>query len=221
MAGPGGLGSWTSNDAPGGTVAAGTKVDSYLVHYDPASSAWSYISECNLSFSGKILGVIIQHGKLTDSDSIVGAPGVQYLQSYRRQFEVNENNKESCVLTSDMQTFQIQQLATTWAVEQCRILVEPGSSPTSYGMNRLAAHATTTRPAQVLMTDYGKSVIDLAEDWVFDPVSGQQVNPHVVGRHYGNVNVLFCDGSVQQMPAAEVFQPDAAHWPDARGGGEN
>jgi prepilin-type N-terminal cleavage/methylation domain-containing protein/prepilin-type processing-associated H-X9-DG protein len=211
MIGPGGLGSWTANDAPSGTLSAGTVVDCYLLHYDPVDGGWTEISECTLSFQGRILGVILSKNGLDNSDDVLGYPGTTYQKGNNRQFETYENNKENCILNEDMRTFQILKLATTGATEQCRILTEPGAD-SSYGMNVNVTSITVAAPRQVLVSDYGKGVIDPAGDWLVDPVTGERANLHAVSRHSGTNNVLFCDGSVKSVPTEVLFDPDARHW---------
>jgi len=56
----------TSN-MPGGTIAAGTVVESFLLHYDPSSLTAANV-EVDLDFENEILGVIADDRKLVDSD---------------------------------------------------------------------------------------------------------------------------------------------------------
>jgi prepilin-type N-terminal cleavage/methylation domain-containing protein/prepilin-type processing-associated H-X9-DG protein len=211
MIGPGGLGSWTANDAPSGTLTAGTMVDCYLLHYDPVDSDKTYIAECTLSFQGRILGVILRQQGLDGSDDILGNPGTTCNLGAHRQFETHLKNRESCILQEDMRTFQILQLATGAATGPCRILTAPGAD-SSYGMNINVTSITVAAPRQVLASDYGKGVIDPAGDWLVDPVTGERANLSTVSRHNGTNNALFCDGNVKSVPTEVLFDPGARHW---------
>ena len=60
----------------GGTIAAGTPLTSYFVHFEPASTT-SEVSG-NLTFSQKIIAVIFNWDNLGASDSVLGATGTTY-----------------------------------------------------------------------------------------------------------------------------------------------
>ena len=57
-------------------IAAGTEVDSYLVHADPATRGIPYFAV--ITFDSDILGVMFGGVLLGESDPIVGAPGTLY-----------------------------------------------------------------------------------------------------------------------------------------------
>lgn len=65
----------------GGTIAAGTAVDSYLLHFDPNVSGPLFIPQGafgTITFDREILGVIVLDATLDASDSVVGNPGTVY-----------------------------------------------------------------------------------------------------------------------------------------------
>jgi len=57
-------------------IAAGTEVDSYLVHADPVTRGFGYLGA--LTFDSDILGVMFGGMLLGESDPILGAPGTLY-----------------------------------------------------------------------------------------------------------------------------------------------
>lgn len=65
----------------GGTIAAGTAVDSYLLHFDPNVSGPLFIPQGafgTITFDREILGVILLDSTLDASDLVVGNPGTTY-----------------------------------------------------------------------------------------------------------------------------------------------
>ena len=209
MAGPGGWGYSTSNDSPSGSIPAGSIVDVYLLHYDPINDTNSYVENQTLTFGGKILGVIHQTGKLKSTDAIVGhVPDVQYDQGNARGYE----SAEGVRLSDDMLQYTILRYKVPGYIEECRIFTEVGADA-GYGMNLNVRSATNMAAHQVLMTDYGKSVIAIDSDWQTD-VSGNVVNIHLAHRHMGGSNVLYCDGSVRRGGSDQFFDPTQRHWRD-------
>ena len=209
MAGPGGWGHNTANDAPTGSIPAGTTVDVYLLHYDPVNSAASFIENQTLSFNGKILGSAHSTSKLVATDTIVGhAPTVQYDQGGARGYEKAEGAR----ISDDMRQYTIVRYRVPGYIEETRIYTEVGADA-GYGMNLNVRSATTMTAFQVLMTDYGKSVVDIDNDWETD-ISGKSINRHVAHRHRGGSNVLYCDGSVRRGGGDEFFDPTLRHWRD-------
>lgn len=213
LAGPGGWGWGTSNDAPAGSIAAGTTVDSYILHYDPVDDAASYIFDSTVSFQGQILGVITNSGKLKSSDAIVGVPTTAYDQGGARGFE---QGAEGCALSDDMRQLEIIRFKTPGYMEEARIFTEPGADA-EYGMNDLVVGSQRMAAHQVLMTDYGKSVIDLDDDWQVDPLTSEQANHWMAHRHMGRSNVLYCDGSVRSHGDEAFFILGGDHWYDRYG----
>jgi hypothetical protein len=60
-----------------GTIAAGTRVDSYLIHSDPVGSGpQNYVA--SVTFGTPILGIIDTINRLASTDSLLGNPGTTY-----------------------------------------------------------------------------------------------------------------------------------------------
>ena len=207
MAGPGGWGHNTANDAPTGSIPAGTTVDVYLLHYDPVNSSASFIENQTLSFNGKIFGSAHSTSKLIATDTIVGhAPQVEYDQGGARGYETAEGAR----ISDDRRQYTIVRYRVPGYIEETRIYTEVGSDA-GYGMNLQVTSSTTSTAYQVLMTDYGKSVVDIVSDWETD-VSGATINRHLAHRHMGGSNVLYFDGSVRRAGGDEFFDPALRHW---------
>ena len=212
LAGPGGWGWGTSDDAPSGTIPKDTPVDVYIMHYDPVNNAASYIFDSSITFQGQILGVLVETKKLNNTDSLFGLDTTEYDKGKWRGFE----KAEGCALTEDMRTFQIIRFKTPGYIEECRIITEPGSAA-DYGMNDLVTSSQRMASHQVLMTDYGKSVIDLDADWETDPVTSEQVNLWITNRHMRQSNVLYADGSVKLRGNTDFYMLSNRHWYDKYG----
>ncbi|WP_437221798.1 FecR domain-containing protein [Planctomicrobium sp. SH661] len=58
-------------------IAAGTSVSSYLVHYDPTSSA-SFAPRGSITFFGKIAAVVTGSDALQQTDPLLGSPQIKY-----------------------------------------------------------------------------------------------------------------------------------------------
>ena len=62
----------------GGTLAAGTVVDSHMFLFNRETSSSSYPADkitASFSFSGTILGFVTRTGRLASTDVLLGAPG--------------------------------------------------------------------------------------------------------------------------------------------------
>ena len=71
-----------AGDLTPGTITAGTVVNSYLIHVDPVRTATSLFTyEGSITFSNRILGVIVNAQSLNDSDSVLGIDTTTYWQS--------------------------------------------------------------------------------------------------------------------------------------------
>jgi len=72
-------GTYTSPFVPGGTISAGTTVNSYLMHSDPASAFPVNYNDRTLTFNNEqIVGLILLSSTLTGSTAVLGAPGTAY-----------------------------------------------------------------------------------------------------------------------------------------------
>lgn len=73
---PGSYDRYTFNSTPA-VISAGTRVSSYLLHFDPIDFTLATLSG-SVTFNSPILGVIVQNPALNASDPILGAPGTTY-----------------------------------------------------------------------------------------------------------------------------------------------
>lgn len=108
---------------PGLSVAvrAGLKVDSYLIHWDPASSdKLTQIASGSVTFRRPIVGLIITDGWLSTTDSLFGIAATEYATyMVGRGMETED---DSVALSQDRLTLQLGLRAPT-AFDETRILV--------------------------------------------------------------------------------------------------
>jgi prepilin-type processing-associated H-X9-DG protein len=223
---PGKYSSYTSGG--GGSVAGGTKVDCYFIHFDPVNSGGRDASG-SMSFSGDILGIVCCDADLNASDSVLGAPGTKYPTGTKsRGFE--SSGQEVISISADKRTLIIHRFYSTGCGEQCRVIIDarskeddagstgwekgggPGSvygaggsdedfgvgGATSYAMN----NQVTTQgawPGQILVLEYHRGLADFDGRGCDDKFETQ-----IAPRHRGYVNVLFCDGEVRSMTPREL-----------------
>ena len=196
----------------GGSIPAGTLVDSYLLHFDPKTGGKHTQITATLSFSGRVLGVMVKTNTLNATDSLVGAPGTVYpnlsnTSAYDLQWRGFEPNDDSIVLAPDGLTMDLD-YATKNGAEQVRIITEPGAAAySSYGMNNQVP--TLAQDGQVLLTDYGNLVIDLDPT---DADGSTDDDSHTRLRHNGKANVLYTDGSVRLVGNQDFYNPSKNHW---------
>ncbi len=100
-------------------VQAGLKVDSYLIHWDPASrDKLTQIVSGSVTFRRPVVGLIINEGRLSATNSLFGARGTEY-HSVGRGLEAKG---DTVTLSQDRLTLQLGLRAPT-AVDEIRILV--------------------------------------------------------------------------------------------------
>jgi len=221
----------------GGSVGAGTRVNSYFLHFDPAGSEGAQVSG-RMNFNGDILGIICLDAQLDASDSVLGNPGTLYPTGHKaRGFEPGQ---EIVSVSDDRRTLTIHRFWSSSVGEQVRVLVgakakdvpgAPGTGgrsagagaywawdadtegdvggPTSYAMNAMAT-ACDAWPGQVLLVEFRRTIADLG--------SGRQADlrnllDNLAPRHDGRVNVLFVDGSVDGLTPQELMSdPGGSPW---------
>jgi prepilin-type processing-associated H-X9-DG protein len=190
-------GTIASKDAASpGSIPAGTRVDSYLLHYDPPGKDGE-VHNVKVAFAGKILGVIIFTQGLRDSDGLLGVVGTTY--DKKASARGMEPGAEIVTLSADMLTFNVDRLIVTGVMEEARIITEPGGvGVSSYGINSSAGRFTTDAN-KILLLEYHKIVADVVGAQAGD-VWTQQVAP----RHRGMLNVLFADGHVESLSPADI-----------------
>jgi len=199
-------GTYTGSGGSGTTIPAGTAVDVFYLHFDPVGRQKAEIYNGVIRFGGTILGIIYTKGKLDSTDYTLGKDDVQYPTGQNsRNFE---NGADVITLTEGMDTFVINRFRSTFPGENTRIITEAGSSVcSSYGMNNQVSALSSSLEQQVLMTEYGKTVINL--DLQGNDIDGPEWIRH---RHGGKSNVLYADGSVRLIGDDAFFNPRKEHW---------
>jgi len=199
-----------SGRGSGGSIPAGTVVDVFYLHFDPVGRQRAEIYNGVIRFGGTILGIIYTRGNLDATDGTLGKPEVQYPTGQgARNFE---SGADIVTLTEGMDTFIINRFHSTFPGENTRIITEAGASvASSYGMNNQASSLSMSKERQVLMAEYGKTVIDL--DFQGSNNDGPEWIRH---RHGGRSNVLFGDHSVKLIGDDAFFNPLQPHWQGRR-----
>jgi prepilin-type N-terminal cleavage/methylation domain-containing protein/prepilin-type processing-associated H-X9-DG protein len=189
-------GRYTSDYSSTGTrLQAGTVVTSYFLHFNPEGGSEA-TSSGSITVPGKIVGIICLGSSLDATDDVFGTPGTVYPDPgmSARGFE---SGAEDVELMPDMRTLKIHKFHSTYPGEHVRILTEPGGA-SSYAMNYHIGHAA--RPGQILLLEYGKSLA--AHERTDGP--NDDLDEWIAPRHMGRLNVLFVDGSVQEMYPEQV-----------------
>ena len=177
------------------TIPAGTVVNCTFLFFDPVASQ-SATSSGAITMSGEIIGIICADSKLNATDAILGRQGTAYATGQgSRGFE---NNAEKVTLEADLRTFTIHNFQSTFPGENVRILTVGGAGGSSYGMND-QVKSTGSSPAQILLLEYGRSVVDVDGE-MYDDDFYKEVAP----RHFGLVNVLTVEGSVESFSPGEI-----------------
>jgi len=108
-----------------GTIPAGTKIDSYFLHFDsvggtdesPVGIAGS------ITFSHDILGLIVNPGTLDNTDNMVGVPGLFYAKVNNRgpEFDPDAPAADFVTLSADRRTVTLN-LLNAGSVDQLRVI---------------------------------------------------------------------------------------------------
>ncbi len=130
----------SEGDLIGGTIALGTKVDSYFFHSDTTLSSMTY--DGTATFSAPILGVIVLSDTLSATDAQLGAPGTNYPgNDSNRGLELGRS-ADFFTLSADLRTLTFH-FETHSNVDQVRVLtaVPEPSAAALLGLGGLAALA--------------------------------------------------------------------------------
>jgi len=189
------------------TIAEGTPVDSYYLKFDPVGSNNRTITDGSITFSSPIIGVIVTDQTLKASDPILGNTDTAYPSNQRaRGFE---NGAERIRLSDDMLTLHIMRFHSTFPGEQVRIITESGGLGSgSYGING-AIDPTRTRPGQILLAEYGSSVIYPSSTVRHEDALDLLVDEDRL--HFGRLNVGLVDGTVLGLDPAEL-ESNSKRW---------
>ncbi len=173
----------------GGSVPAGTKVDTYLLHFDPPGSSGT-VTNVKVAFTAEILGVILSTGGLRATDKQLGVDTCTY--DTKQSARGMELGAEIVELSGDMLTFKIDRLIVTGCMEEARIITRVGGvGASSYGMNN-RVNRFSKDSTRILLVEYNKIVAD-----VVGPSAADVWTEQVAPRHFKTANVLFGDGHVE------------------------
>ncbi len=117
-------GTYTAFPSGSAKVAAGTVVDSHLIHSDVPSRNYTARRQGTVTFSAPIVGVVASTAKLAASDGALGAPGTQYAGTTQwRGLESGESSwigGDKFTISADRLTvtFDIQ----TYVMDEFRVL---------------------------------------------------------------------------------------------------
>lgn len=116
-----------------GQIAPGSRVNSYLLHFDPATNGSGIFGTLEIKFDRPILGVMALASQLNASDDIVGLPGVMYPQSLgKRGLELNASGQtDSFEIMPDGLTIRLA-MDVMQVLDECRIVT--GQAPSSIGL---------------------------------------------------------------------------------------
>jgi len=189
--------------ASGQAIPAGTFVNSYFLHNHDGRGIGG------ISFTGKILGVILDAGRLYKSDGPLGRPGTAYpyltngWDAFERGFEPNQ--PDVVTIHSSMGTLTINMGSGAPWVDQVRVITNTDEGVNySYGMNGRTPAAPA--PHRLLLVEY--------EAFVAHPGPGGDFQRNLAPRHRGKANGVLVDGSVRGMSPQQLAP--AAH-PDLWG----
>ncbi len=110
----------------GSQVPAGTRVDSYFLHYDAASG--NPTSAGSVSFDTDILGVVVYAATLEASDGSLGAPGTTYIPAGTDANRGLDFGPDAFTLSADLRTLSLSIRENSNRVDQVRVVVaSPGA----------------------------------------------------------------------------------------------
>ncbi len=118
----------TPASLPGGTIAAGTTVDSHFFDSVPVATHAGVTLTGTLTFPTDVLGVIVLRGKLLTSN-VLGAPGTNYTTSAVTN-DLTLDPTQDAVIMPDQRTVTIRSNRNSGAdVDQVRVITKHDNSP--------------------------------------------------------------------------------------------
>ena len=115
-----------------GVLPAGSRVDTYLLHFDPLGEAKIQIPVAGtIRFARPILGVICTDATIVDSGVLLGAPGVRYTEDKFGQGIESDMKafSDRVIIHEDRKSLSMALSITGGVMDQIRILVEAVPSP--------------------------------------------------------------------------------------------
>ena len=112
----------TANLRPG-TIALGTTVNSYLLHFDSATNDTLISIGGSVTFSHDILGLIVHPATLNNTDGVVGIPGLNYPSVGNRGLELTPGDTalDMVTLSADRRTVSFEFL-NAQSTDQIRVI---------------------------------------------------------------------------------------------------
>ena len=95
----------------GGTIGAGTLVNSYIIHVDPVGIPNGLVPYSgSITFSNRILGIIVETSSLNSTDSVLGIDTTSYYTGANRGLEWTNQDEVELSLSLDGMTMYLQAL---------------------------------------------------------------------------------------------------------------
>lgn len=118
-----------------GVLPAGTSVDSYLVHAEPASPDGLFRYIGSITFNTDVLALIVLNPNLKNSDAILGAPGTLYSSGALRDLELNPSGAfaDSVVLSPDRRTVSFD-FRTQPGIDEFRLVTAAVPEPSTLSL---------------------------------------------------------------------------------------
>jgi len=111
---------------PRQSVAKGTAVDVYLIHFAPTRRG---VAEGNIRFAGKIVGVICESAQLNATNSTLGDTNTLRCQHPERGLELSHNpNSDVVTISKDRRKLTVACRAES--IDQLRVLVQTAPADT-------------------------------------------------------------------------------------------
>jgi len=92
----------------GGIIGAGTAVNSYIVHVDPIGTTNLVEYDGSVTFSNKILGVIVETSSLNSTDSVLGVSTTSYYTGQLRGLEWTNQDEVQLSISMDGMTMHLE-----------------------------------------------------------------------------------------------------------------
>ena len=105
----------------GSQLGAGTRVDSYFVHYDVASG--NQTNSGSVTFDTDILGVLVYATTIDASDGTLGAPGTVYVPGGTDPNRGMDFGPDAFTLSADLRTLAFSLRENSNRLDQVRIVV--------------------------------------------------------------------------------------------------
>ncbi len=127
----------SANLSPG-SLPAGSRVSSYLIHFDSLTNN-SVAASGSITFDSAILGIVALSDTLHATNGLVGLPGVMYPQGDLRGFELVQQpggsggGLDSLTLSADRRTVSFD-LQNVEAVDQMRLITAIVPEPSTLAL---------------------------------------------------------------------------------------